>query len=402
MKTSKRSFTSCILLLLFTFAAFNIHGQSNEKVDFFKDSKTIDNLLKLTAVGNGYSDQTIVVFIPGATAGFDPSYDAYKLTGIYEAPQLYSIIPCCNLAVNALPEITINFTVKLGFDVGYDTNYTISATELYTFDPSVSIFLDDTRDNVLTDLQTDSIYDFTALTTDDSERFKLYFRYPVKLDLKVFLEGSYNGLDMNTDLNSGGHITLNQPFNVAPWNYAGTESVGAIPNTDISDWVLVEIRDASDAVSAIPGTVVEQAAGFLLKDGLVVGLDGTNYLEFKEPIAQNIFIVVWHRNHLNILSSSSPTEAGGIYSYDFTSGIGQAYNGSLAHKDLGGGIYGMVAGDVDANGTINSDDKTISWENAAGESGYLQSDLDMDGQADHPDKNDVWLINQGYNSQVPN
>ncbi len=51
---------------------------------------------------------------------------------------------------------------------------------------------------------------------------------------------------------------------------------------------------------------------------------------------------------------------------------------------------------------LDPNDKTILWENAAGESGYLQSDLDLDGQADNPDKNDFWLINEGESSQVPN
>ena len=150
MKTLKMKLASIIIALFYIFSANIGYSQADKKIDFYSNSDLLDNLLKLTAVGNGYSDQTIVVFIPGATTGFDPSYDAYKLPGIYEAPQLYSIVPCCNLAVNALPEITINHEVQLGFEVGANTNYTISATELYTFDPSISIWLNDTKDNVLT------------------------------------------------------------------------------------------------------------------------------------------------------------------------------------------------------------------------------------------------------------
>ena len=207
---------------------------------------------------------------------------------------------------------------------------------------------------------------------------------------------------MNTTLNNNDLLPLDQPFNISPWNYMGTESVVSIPNADVSDWILIEIRDAVDAASAATGTIVERAAGFLLKDGSVVGLDGTSYLEFKESITQNIYLVVWHRNHINVLSSASPVESAGVFSFDFTTGAGQAYNGILAHKDLGGGVFGMVAGDANADGTVNSSDKNSLWENAAGESGYLQSDFDLDGQADNPDKNDFWLINEGESSQVPN
>ncbi|MBN1338239.1 MAG: right-handed parallel beta-helix repeat-containing protein, partial [Bacteroidales bacterium] len=64
------------------------------------------------------------------------------------------------------------------------------------------------------------------------------------LDLKAFLEGPFNGSEMNTTLNSGGHLPLSQPYNQAPWYYSGTEAVTAIPNTDVVDWVLIELRDA--------------------------------------------------------------------------------------------------------------------------------------------------------------
>ncbi|MCD4683151.1 MAG: hypothetical protein K8R86_07700 [Bacteroidales bacterium] len=391
---TKRTLESLILILLFTVTTLNIHGQLLKKFDYFKDLKTIDNLLKLTAIGNGYSDQTIVVFIPDATPGFDPAYDAYKLTGIYEAPQLYSIIPCCKLAVNALPAIETNLYVQFGFDVGAQTSYTISATELYTFDPSTTIHLFDIQDNVLVDLKTDSVYTFNASPDDYSLRFRVYFNLVSQLlNVKVNLEGPYNGPYMKTNLKAGGYIPISQPYNTSPWGYSGTESSEAF--TGVVDWILVELRDATDAASATGGTMIERQAAFLLGSGNCV-------IEFSSSYSNNLYVVIWHRNHLPVLTANSVLIAGGVHSYDFTTGAGQAYNGTLAHKDLGGGVYGMVAGDADANGTINSDDKTTSWSNSAGKSGYLQSDLDLDGQTDNPDKNDVWLLNQGKSSQVPN
>ncbi len=66
------------------------------------------------------------------------------------------------------------------------------------------------------------------------------------LDLTVFLEGPFNtsSFEMNTTLNQGTLIPLNQPYNTAPWNYNGTENVTNIP-PDIVDWVLVELRETS-------------------------------------------------------------------------------------------------------------------------------------------------------------
>ena len=40
----------------------------------------------------------------------------------------------------------------------------------------------------------------------------------VTLELKVFLEGPFNGTEMSAALNSDGLIPLTQPYNIAPWN----------------------------------------------------------------------------------------------------------------------------------------------------------------------------------------
>ncbi len=62
------------------------------------------------------------------------------------------------------------------------------------------------------------------------------------------MEGPFNGTDMNTDLTDLTYVPLNQPYNTSPWNYTGTESVGSIPNSDVVDWILIELRDAANAL----------------------------------------------------------------------------------------------------------------------------------------------------------
>ncbi len=69
-----------------------------------------------------------------------------------------------------------------------------------------------------------------------------YSQTDYRIDLSVFLEGPFNGTDMNADLAGLPDFPLAQPFNTAPWNYAGTESVLSVPNADVVDWVLVEMR----------------------------------------------------------------------------------------------------------------------------------------------------------------
>ncbi|MCD4729138.1 MAG: hypothetical protein K8R74_00950 [Bacteroidales bacterium] len=223
----------------------------------------------------------------------------------------------------------------------------------------------------------------------------------ISLDIKVFLEGSFNGTDMNTDLTDLTILPLSQPYDNPPWNYAGTENVLAIPNPDIVDWLLVELRDAPDAVSAIPSSIIEKQAAFLKKDGTIVGLDGTSNLIFNNTIVQQLFLVLWHRNHLGVMSAYPLIELDGVYNYDFTDQANKAYGDVLGQNEIATGVWGMIAGDGNCDGQINATDKSAVWETQAGEAGYTNGDFNMNGQVINPDKNDFWILNSGRECQVP-
>ena len=225
----------------------------------------------------------------------------------------------------------------------------------------------------------------------------------INLDLLVFLEGPYSGSQMTGGLNSGNEIPLAQPYNAPPWNYTGTENVGSIPNTDVVDWILIELRDAANAGAADPSTTIATQAAFILNNGSVVGLNGSSVLQFPTAsFSQNLYAIVWHRNHLGIISASGLTESAGVYDYNFSTAITQVYNGGLGYKEVtaGSGVYGMVGGDANADGDINTADKTL-WTNDAGTKGYKATDHNMDVQVNNQDKNDTWAENGTYSSQVP-
>jgi len=222
----------------------------------------------------------------------------------------------------------------------------------------------------------------------------------IDVNLKVFLEGPFGTTEMNTLLNNNNHLPVDQPYVGPPWNYLGGEYVTSIPNSDIVDWVLVELRQTSGGAStATNGKKIARQAGFILKNGDIVTTDGSGLLHFDVTITQNLYAIVWHRNHLGIMSSGPLTNVGATYSWDFTTGSGQAYV-TDAQKNLGG-IYGMYAGDGDANGTIEVADKNNVWSLQVGKNGYWPGDFDMNSQVMNQDKNDMWLPNNGKGSQVP-
>ncbi|MCB2219839.1 MAG: C10 family peptidase [Bacteroidetes bacterium] len=232
----------------------------------------------------------------------------------------------------------------------------------------------------------------------------------VVVDLKVFLEGPYNSAShlMETFLLSGGYIPTLQPYNpptpyydeeYPAWLYTGTETVPSVPN-DVVDWVLVQLRDSGTPENATSATIIGQQAGFVLADGTVVGLDGVSALSFSAVISQNLYVVVFQRNHLGIMSAYPLSESGGIYGYDFTNDAGQVYGGANGHKEIEIGVWGMVAGDGNGNGIIQNTDETAVWKTDLGQSGYLGGDFDMNGIAQNTDETNYWKVNLGSGGQI--
>jgi hypothetical protein len=225
----------------------------------------------------------------------------------------------------------------------------------------------------------------------------------ILLDLKVYLEGPFNGSEMNTDLYSNSLIPLLQPFNSPPWNYTGSEGILVLPAAQISDWMLIEIREAEDVSSATSDTIIARQAAFLLNDGRIVDLDGYSPLRFEIIDSQDLFVVLYHRNHLGIISANALTKDQSLYSYDFTTGAEQAYGNINAQIQLSTSpeTWGMIAGDANGDGNVFVSDKALIWDNQTGNSGYIESDFDLSGQSDSKDKNDLWLNNEGKTSSIP-
>ncbi len=221
----------------------------------------------------------------------------------------------------------------------------------------------------------------------------------VNLEIKAQLEGAINGTQMNTSLNSSGLLPLSQPFNISPWNYTGTESVSVIPNTDIVDWILIELRDTTEVSLASPQTMFAQKAVFVNKEGNMVGMDGiVNPILFEDvKVHNNLYVVIWHRNHLGIITAVPLTRTNGIYSYDFSTAVSQAY---LSGQKLVNGKAAMVGGDANNDGTIDTNDLLL-WKTKAGERGYENTDVNFDGEVDNKDKDDIGVPNAGSISNIP-
>ncbi|MCD4736676.1 MAG: hypothetical protein K8R53_11575 [Bacteroidales bacterium] len=222
----------------------------------------------------------------------------------------------------------------------------------------------------------------------------------IMLDLKVFLEGPFNGNDMSTELNTNGSIPLSQPYGTYPWYYSGNESVVSIPS-NVVDWILIELREASSAVNATSSTTIARQVAFLKNDGYVSDTDGINNPFINIVVSDSLYAVIWHRNHLAVMSSKGLSQTDGTYSHDFSSGGNQVFGGINAHSILAPGVWGMSGGDGNGDKQVNNGDKNDIWIPQAGSGGYRSGDFNLDNQVNNGDKIDIWIPNTGIGSQVP-
>jgi len=177
--------------------------------------------------------------------------------------------------------------------------------------------------------------------------------------------------------------------------------VDQIPNSDIVDWVLLEFRDAPHPTSAGGSTVVYKTVVFLKGDGTIVGLDGINPPKVNLDYNHNLYLVVWHRNHLGVMSALPVEESAGSLAYNFTDSPDKIWGGDKASKFLNNGIWGMMAADGNADEQIDNQDKNDIWYLQRFLSGYLQGDFDMDTDVDFMDIDNLWKSNSGKSSFVP-
>lgn len=217
-------------------------------------------------------------------------------------------------------------------------------------------------------------------------------------DIELWLEGGWNGAELEANLVDS--LPLQQPYQSAPWNYAGNESVASIPNADVVDWVLVELRAAATPAAATSGTVSVRRAGFLLKNGHIVDLDGSSFLQLQPTAPADFYVVVYHRTHIQAMSAMHLNFSAGAYRHNFKTAVTQAY-GTASLSDLGSGNFGFYAGRVENTTpfTIDTPDRTTAWDDR-NKLGYQPADATLKGAIDASDRSVIWN-NRGKTSQVP-
>jgi|GEM_PF-6999920 len=202
-----------------------------------------------------------------------------------------------------------------------------------------------------------------------------------QFDLTVLLEGPLEvGATMNTNLTDGGYLPLNQPYNTAPWQYKGTQTLTTIPS-NTTDWVLVSIKSNIHNASAI-----DTLAALLQSDGKIVDTDG-GLISFDADLSSydSVFVAVHHRNHLAIITAIA-IPLSNVITIDFRNEV--IYGGPNSTKNVSG-LQVLWTGDASSNGVIDAFDRSKTW-NDKNSSGYLNADSDFNNLVDAGDRSKVW------------
>ena len=222
----------------------------------------------------------------------------------------------------------------------------------------------------------------------------------IQIAINTYLQGAYINPNlgeeslMRDDLRVGGGTY----GSTSPYSDNATIS-DAIKLNDAGansmvDWIWVELRDANDS-----NIVVAGKSGILQRDGDIVEAtdDLTTPLLF-DITPDDYYIVIKHRNHLSIMTSSVISLSTTTTTVDITSGSTAISGGANAMVDMGNGVFAMISGDFDENGQIQNID-TNAIIQLLGVSGYNKADLDMNGQVQNVDINNLLNPNIGKGEQ---
>lgn len=205
---------------------------------------------------------------------------------------------------------------------------------------------------------------------------------PIAFWGKAILEGAWRGGTMVNDLQKR-NLLPSTPPDIFPYNrdpQRANISVTNFPDS-VVDWIVVEFRRTYTDPNPIVYTC------FLRTDGSIIGRNGEYPLSQKQirfdSGKADYFVAILHRNHLAVITEEPVNLRDSIAAkLDFTrSELVMGREGSmkpLAKTTDDRIIFGLFAGDINADGVIDIFDQNDIWLKRDFE-GYLVWDVSLSG-----------------------
>lgn len=222
----------------------------------------------------------------------------------------------------------------------------------------------------------------------------------LQIPTKMILSGAYDEMAglMRDELRLNNWLPPASPYPISTKTIEDPATVLSVTGADaIADWVIVELRDTTDA-----SQIITQEAFLLQRDGDIVDIDGVSFPSFpaaEAPIG-SYYVAVQHRNHLGIMSASPIDFTNGIVAPLLNFSTGTAY-GTNAQYELPDGTFGLWGGDASNNEQVQNTDIENYWKPTVGQSGYQSADFNLNGQVQNTDLEQVWRGSVGLGTQIP-
>ncbi len=227
----------------------------------------------------------------------------------------------------------------------------------------------------------------------------------VFLDANILLEGPeklINGTDVTMEKVPTLLIPSTGPYPALMYPQYGNQLDNffnnAVTNSEVIDWVFVELRDEVD-----PTIVHYTRNALLMADGRIVEFDEASAtpnlplsLSFQGVVLGNYFVAIRHRNHLDIMTDS-PLQFtdGNITTVDFISGS----HAANSMKMITATQYELYSGDLTNDNYITAADRSAAW-NARNTVGYRVSDSSLNGITDVDERTFTWN-NRNLSGNLP-
>ena len=194
-----------------------------------------------------------------------------------------------------------------------------------------------------------------TIGADEINRYKF-------LKIKCYLEGLFNGINMNPVYNENG----------VKW----------VQN--IADKIIIELHNSQQPY------ITEKT----LEDR-DLNVNTECNIEIPALYSDSYYIVIKHRNHLETWSSYPVSFAGDTIDYNFTNSASMAYGNNM--KELAPGVFGIFVGDINQDGLVDGSDMSeTETDNNNFTTGYFATDVNGDGLVDGSDMSIVETNNNNF------
>lgn len=154
--------------------------RTHQSQQFYKTTDNSDaTIMNVKLVGNNYQDELVLGMCSYATNDFDSEFDAWKLFGSAQAPQLYALNADGSMSVDIFSDVTTSKSIALGYRCGVEGICEFHFSGAESFGSGFRVYLEDkagfSSQDKLYDLMQEPVYKFYSGEGQFENRFVIHF-----------------------------------------------------------------------------------------------------------------------------------------------------------------------------------------------------------------------------------